>query len=986
MKPGRQVNQELFEYALNNNSIFKPQIAQIADEKSSVETLQQKKFTQEGTGINLRRYRIRICSMHDDNIPVDQLPFAYGQSPTSGLRGESCGAPIYPVNTFVTVFQDPDTGLYYIDDVHPNTLGKLDQVKKSGCSAASGFVPGSALFYVPETHYKESRLVEGAEWFVVPRPSTADKKQNKPAEDPPIVLPSKCRKVNTEAINSELTKLIKDIEKLKENLTGKDSFLQTSQNFLNDVQSYISKASAKIANWISWAIQEMRRWVMRKVNGIIYELTGFAPLSTRLLVHETTNKTLSLISCLFVKLLQNLEAIIGQILGAIIDKILNTGQCVIENLLGNLIGQILSQLTSAINSILGPLSNLLGSIISFTNEILDFAISIIDFLTCKVENVCPAPASWNILEGAPPPFPIINFNAVFQAAKGIVDSTVGVLNIPENLNNFNFNIDANAAFLGAGGCLGFGPEACGTPNVVFWGGSGSGATGNAVLNAVGDIIGVDIITPGNYSSAPVISFEDNCGNGVGAYGIPVLGDVEVPPISSEGTATGGAGSATDTGTATGGTGSATDTGTSAGTATTTITGVTDVIMIETGYGYLPSPDGSKGGMGRTWANRCQTIVRRANGNWDPPYSYEQPIKLFFGDMIQLPGKGEVYIDCDFTANKLPGCNVVGTLTCLKSMIGLDDSRGTPFGLPNIKSMVGFDDLRGSNVENTPPIPPDHQRRVDELMKTTEAISAFDRERVLIEQGAVVGAFRPDQFGFTNDYPYAKELGFTDQDIRFYLEGFYSKLLNKRIGPLMQVVLNNPNFGPLPKYVTGNGGAGIFDYENDYPYAVSLGFTDQDIRYYLENFYTGIIADDMQIKLNDSSWGRIPEFYVTITAPDCPPQNPPQGYDVITTVGGISVEDGGFGFSPGDTATLLDCVGNPDAATKIQLDIDQNGTILKARIIQSGTNFACIPEIRLNTQTGYNARLKPILRFRKASEDNIPLGTVPLMVIDCVGKV
>ena len=409
-------------------------------------------------------------------------------------------------------------------------------------------------------------------------------------------------------------------------------------------------------------------------------------------------------------------------------------------------------------------------------------------------------------------------------------------------------------------------------------------------------------------------------------------------------------------------------------------------MIETGYGYLPSPDGSKGGMGRTWANRCQTIVRRANGNWDPPYSYEQPIKLFFGDMIQLPGKGEVYIDCDFTANKLPGCNVVGTLTCLKSMIGLDDSRGTPFGLPNIKSMVGFDDLRGSNVENTPPIPPDHQRRVDELMKTTEAISAFDRERVLIEQGVVVGAFRPDQFGFTNDYPYAKELGFTDQDIRFYLEGFYSKLLNKRIGPLMQVVLNNPNFGPLPKYVTGNGGAGIFDYENDYPYAVSLGFTDQDIRYYLENFYTGIIADDMQRKLNDSSWGRIPEFYVTITAPDCPPQNPPQGYDVITTVGGISVEDGGFGFSPGDTATLLDCVGNPDAATKIQLDIDQNGTILKARIIQSGTNFACIPEIRLNTQTGYNARLKPILRFRKASEDNIPLGTVPLMVIDCVGKV
>jgi hypothetical protein len=38
MKPVRQINQELFEYALNNNSQFKPQIAQIADEQSSVET------------------------------------------------------------------------------------------------------------------------------------------------------------------------------------------------------------------------------------------------------------------------------------------------------------------------------------------------------------------------------------------------------------------------------------------------------------------------------------------------------------------------------------------------------------------------------------------------------------------------------------------------------------------------------------------------------------------------------------------------------------------------------------------------------------------------------------------------------------------------------------------------------------------------------------------------------------------------------------
>ena len=971
MKPARQLNQELFEYALNSNSQFKPQIGQIADEKSYVETIQNKKFTedrvsQDGTGIILRRYKIRICSMHDDTTPIEDLPWAYGQSPTSGLGGASSPSPRYPANTFVTVFQDPDTGIYYIDDVHPNSVGILSTTKSPGCSPASGFTPGSALFYVPQTHYKENRLVDGAEWYNTPRPSEEDKKQNNLNKD--LVLPSKCRKVDTEAINKEIENLLKDVQKLKQDLLGEDSFLQTSQNFINEVQGKVNEYSAKIANIVTWAIQELRRYVTRKINAGIGDVIGNAPLSQRYLINEVTKGQLSLVSCLFVKLLQNLESIIAAILNAILDKILNVAECLIENIIGTILGQIIAQLTAAINGILSPISSLIGSVISFTSEIFDFVESILDFLTCKVENVCPVTEKWNVLEGGQPPKLSLDFAGILNSAKAIADSFLSVINIDDNLNNFNFNIQPN---LNLTGCF-TGPESCGPPNVVFWGGSGSGAKGNAVLNAVGDIIGVDIVSSGSYTSAPVITFEDSCGNGVGAYGIPVLGNVKTSiDIGTTGTGISTTG---------------TETGTGVGVAST---GVTGVIMNKTGYDYLPSPDGSKGGMGRTFANRCQTVVRRANGNWDPAYSYKQPIKLFFGDMIQLPGREEVYIDCDFDVRKLPGCAITGTLTCLKSMIGFDDGRGgTAFGLSNIKSMVGFDDLRGSNPESTPPISQEHQRRVDELLKTTEAIEAYQRERVLVEQGQIIDQYRPDQFGFVNDYPYARELGFSDQDIRFYLEGFYSKLLGKRIGPLMQVLLNDPNFGPLPKYVTGNGSGGVFDYENDYPYAVSLGFSDQDIRYYLENFYTGIIADDMQRKLNDSNWGRIPEFYVTITAPDCPPQNPPSGnnYDVITSVDDVYIEDGGFGFAPDDTATLLDCAGNPDAATKIELDIDQNGVILKARVIQSGTNFACVPEIRLNTKTGYNARLKPILKFTRAEEIGVPPGTTVLNVVDCVGKV
>jgi hypothetical protein len=48
--------------------------------------------------------------------------------------------------------------------------------------------------------------------------------------------------------------------------------------------------------------------------------------------------------------------------------------------------------------------------------------------------------------------------------------------------------------------------------------------------------------------------------------------------------------------------------------------------------------------------------------------------------------------------------------------------------------------------------------------------------------------------------------------------------------------------------------GQFGYEVDYPYAKSQGFSDADIRYFLENVYTGVIGPRMKEILMDTSWG------------------------------------------------------------------------------------------------------------------------------------
>ena len=66
---------------------------------------------------------------------------------------------------------------------------------------------------------------------------------------------------------------------------------------------------------------------------------------------------------------------------------------------------------------------------------------------------------------------------------------------------------------------------CGPPRVDFIGGGGTGASGNAIVNVLGRVIGVSITEPGlGYSDIPLVSFVDSCGNGYGAGGFPIMSD------------------------------------------------------------------------------------------------------------------------------------------------------------------------------------------------------------------------------------------------------------------------------------------------------------------------------------------------------------------------------------------------------------------------------------------------------------------------------
>ena len=200
-----------------------------------------------------------------------------------------------------------------------------------------------------------------------------------------------------------------------------------------------------------------------------------------------------------------------------------------------------------------PLEAILG-VVDIAGDVLNFVGSILSYLDCQPKPECPDIEDWSLWDGVDAQaFEFYDPSSLIEKIKGFA----GTVSDAVDPDNFDFDsITFDDIFLDT---CNTDAVFCGHPRVVFWGGSGSGASINAIVSAVGDILGVDIINGGTgYSSKkPFVNFVDDCGHGAGATGTAVVDDNGV---------------------------------------------VVGVTIDDPGFNYLPVPDGSQGGDGRTWAD------------------------------------------------------------------------------------------------------------------------------------------------------------------------------------------------------------------------------------------------------------------------------------------------------------------------------------------------------------------------------------------------
>ena len=549
-----------------------------------------------------RRYKVRINGIHSENkaqLPDESLPWLEVMYPVTAGTGHKGGyqTPNISQGSIVVVLITENTAPFIIGCLGNNeqTILSRGEVFDKGCIPFSGFKSNERP---PDYSTSGGKVIESSA-NAQHNSSDADQNQKKDGtETTPLTTPVKCEAAPMSEIQNKIKKFIKEI-------TAAKNFIETQKTSLGkpinengqqySIDEYLSAKIQEAAKLISaplkTLITQIQQFVTNTINDKLKSVYYILFPNEQQKVKEKVETANDLIACLFRKIIRNLIKMCGNFLSSASNYLVNTPLCAVENFVGGLIGKITGLLTSGIDAILSPLKAVLG-VFDVVEEILGFVEDLLSSISCDEEPSCAKIKEWSVWDG---PESIVGGNTDTSGLISKMKSFAANVQQVVDPNTFDFNLDFSDVFQST---CNVGAIACGPPIVQFSGGGGIGASGNAIVSSLGQIIGVDITNFGKgYTSAPLVKFYDSCGKGSGAVGRAIIGNVAVQTTTTT-----------------------TTNGTTANTGLSTTTpGVTSVVITDPGSGYLPAPDGSLGGDGRTLTDPIKSTTAiypsKSNGQY-----------------------------------------------------------------------------------------------------------------------------------------------------------------------------------------------------------------------------------------------------------------------------------------------------------------------------------------------------------------------------------
>ena len=324
-------------------------------------------------------------------------------------------------------------------------------------------------------------------------------------------------------MTTELKKFTQKLQLLQQ-LNESSTYLDPVYGGFVDMQKEIKFTASKIHNSMTGLVRRGRTWLIQESVGKFSEdLSKKIDRHTKLKVTNATSRLNKLIYCNIEKIAEGLLDYIEGSLENMVGSILDVPICAIENFLGDMFGQVLNVLDNDLGGLFRQLNNLHGGGIALPSEVFTKGIQIANLIT-------------NVLEcdGVTCPVEPTSFSNKYGVQKKIEDKIGGIVekaSLNKLINPLLDKIDNAIDAVPSKPDCNTNVLRCGPPKVDFIGGGGRGVTGSAIVNAIGRVIGVSLGGVGSgYTSPPLLTFVDSCGNGSAAGGYPRIKDGKIVDV------------------------------------------------------------------------------------------------------------------------------------------------------------------------------------------------------------------------------------------------------------------------------------------------------------------------------------------------------------------------------------------------------------------------------------------------------------------------
>ena len=525
-------------------------IGQVTDPvKGEWDTSLENKQAEDGKDVYSHRCRVRIVGYHgcEDDLPDKDLPLAHVLLPPNTATTGGCGDTLQYQGGEVVV------GFFFdgADAQQPVIFGTLfkqpfikDELtteqfnaKKQTC-----FVP-----YTPpkvrqmsgkDKAYEQSPWGAGFRVFAtvvagkVITSSVLSQKQSNSDTNVKITNTTACEDNEI----SKMTNVLKDFtEKMKVLQDIGDLTVDPLYGGVIDKTSEIKLASIKMHNSMSKLMRRGRSWMIQDtLDKLNLTLKDKTPISLTTSVGLASKGLTDIMFCNIEKINEQLGDYLEKSLANMLGSILDVPLCAVESFLGDMFGQINNILDTVMGDLFDQLNNIQGGGIGLPSKAFQKGINFANILTnaleCDAQN-CPENTTFtskgglakNLEDSFGSVFGLADLSSLTDPISDLADGLIPDISVP--------SLSGNALKIPKPDCK-TNVLKCGPPRIDFIGGGfDKTASGSAVVNTLGNIIGVAISDGGSgYKEPPLLTFVDGCDNGYGAGGYAVIENGKVVKV------------------------------------------------------------------------------------------------------------------------------------------------------------------------------------------------------------------------------------------------------------------------------------------------------------------------------------------------------------------------------------------------------------------------------------------------------------------------